>query len=605
MVVDRVRHARLSLLAAVLVIAASTLLPAGIARATGHLVRITSGLEPASLTIAPGDTVTWRNDDDERHRIRARSGPEDFDSGDLEPGESFSVTLSLVGTYDYRDERDPDLSNYWGSIVVAIGATATPGPSGPGATAPPAPTVATVRMAGRRFNPASVTIVAGSRVDWINDDDRDHTVTGNGGTFDSGLMGTGATFQKVFPSPGTFGYLCLIHPDMTGTVTVTATPGSTPPPPTPTPVPSATPPPPSGDIEIVDFAYAPASIEVDPGTRLTFANRGVAIHTVTATDGSFDSGFIPAGGTFARTFDSPGTVAFLCTLHPSMSGEIRVRGASGSVPPPQSPTPAPPAPPGTVRMVDFAFLPGRIRIDAGSTVRFVNDGVAPHTATARGGAFDTGVLARGAAASIRLDEPGTYAYLCAIHPDMTGTIEVAGADGGVPPPSTAPPAPVPSVAPDVGGIAIVDLAFEPPVLAVPVGTTVRWVNQGVAIHTATAFDGSFDSGFLATGDAFERRFDAAGTFEYLCALHPAMVGSIVVEEDPAGSEAPPTAGSDATPMPTPGDAGAPGGPPPPAAGGDPVDPLGAIVTTLLTSVALFAGALVVRGVVRRAGSSEA
>ena len=58
---------------------------------------------------------------------------------------------------------------------------------------------------------------------------------------------------------------------------------------------------------------------------------------------------------------------------------------------------------------------------------------------------------------------------------------------------------------------IVDFEFSPPALHVAPGTTVRFTNLGVAPHTATAKDGSFDSGMLEAGGTWTHRFDAVGT----------------------------------------------------------------------------------------------
>lgn len=67
------------------------------------------------------------------------------------------------------------------------------------------------------------------------------------------------------------------------------------------------------------------------------------------------------------------------------------------------------------------------------------------------------------------------------------------------------------------------------VLTVPVGTTVTWVNRDDQMHTATAVDGSFDSGFLAEGEPFSQTFDTPGEYEYFCTPHPWMRARIVVE----------------------------------------------------------------------------
>jgi plastocyanin len=77
-------------------------------------------------------------------------------------------------------------------------------------------------------------------------------------------------------------------------------------------------------------------------------------------------------------------------------------------------------------------------------------------------------------------------------------------------------------------VTIAEFAFAPPELTVAAGTTVTWTNEDWAPHTATAEDGSFDSGRLDQGDSFEHTFDEPGTFAYHCSFHPGMVGSVVV-----------------------------------------------------------------------------
>ncbi|MGP1395675.1 MAG: cupredoxin domain-containing protein [Inquilinaceae bacterium] len=73
----------------------------------------------------------------------------------------------------------------------------------------------------------------------------------------------------------------------------------------------------------------------------------------------------------------------------------------------------------------FRFAPEDLTIQAGDTVAWTNGDSAPHTATARDGAWDTGRLDRGAAAAVTFDTPGTYAYCCVFHPMMTATVTVA------------------------------------------------------------------------------------------------------------------------------------------------------------------------------------
>lgn len=85
-----------------------------------------------------------------------------------------------------------------------------------------------------------------------------------------------------------------------------------------------------------------------------------------------------------------------------------------------------------------------------------------------------------------------------------------------------------SAAVAVERVRIVDFAFRPRRVTVERGTRVRWVNRGAVAHTSTSTKGLWDSGLLAQGEGFTRVFRKAGTFRYLCTVHPAMTGRIVV-----------------------------------------------------------------------------
>ena len=94
----------------------------------------------------------------------------------------------------------------------------------------------------------------------------------------------------------------------------------------------------------------------------------------------------------------------------------------------------------SVSIVDFAFNPGSMTVNVGDTVVWTNTGEAPHTATSQSGpaAFDSGRLETGQTFSFTFTVPGTYSYICSIHPEMQGTITVAAA--------AAPPAQPPAAA---------------------------------------------------------------------------------------------------------------------------------------------------------------
>jgi plastocyanin len=72
--------------------------------------------------------------------------------------------------------------------------------------------------------------------------------------------------------------------------------------------------------------------------------------------------------------------------------------------------------------------------------------------------------------------------------------------------------------------------FEPPVVDVVTGDTVRWANESVRQHTATAADESWDSGTMIRDDVFDRRFDAPGEVPYFCRQHAGMTGVVRVHD---------------------------------------------------------------------------
>ncbi len=83
-------------------------------------------------------------------------------------------------------------------------------------------------------------------------------------------------------------------------------------------------------------------------------------------------------------------------------------------------------------------------------------------------------------------------------------------------------------------VTINDFAFSPAEVVVLAGVAVIWTNaQNGVPHTTTSLDGVWDSGRLATGDAFLFTFDQAGTYAYQCTIHPPMRGTVRVVSDPS------------------------------------------------------------------------
>lgn len=73
------------------------------------------------------------------------------------------------------------------------------------------------------------------------------------------------------------------------------------------------------------------------------------------------------------------------------------------------------------------------------------------------------------------------------------------------------------------------LAFKPGTITVSVGTTVTWTNKEAAAHTVTSNDNLFASGNLSRDDTFQFTFTQSGTFQYHCAIHPSMTGTVIVK----------------------------------------------------------------------------
>lgn len=102
--------------------------------------------------------------------------------------------------------------------------------------------------------------------------------------------------------------------------------------------------PPSARVDVEHVAFAPARLEVDAGTAVTWTNLDDEVtHTATSgtagdegvpglddgtppkPDGTFDGSMEGAGASFSFTFEEPGTYAYFCRVHQSMTGEIVVR----------------------------------------------------------------------------------------------------------------------------------------------------------------------------------------------------------------------------------------------------------------------------------------
>ncbi|MEO8257274.1 MAG: plastocyanin/azurin family copper-binding protein [Acidobacteriota bacterium] len=104
---------------------------------------------------------------------------------------------------------------------------------------------------------------------------------------------------------------------------------------------------------------------------------------------------------------------------------------SPSSPSPTTPPPAPigsavsvTIPMGAAALGDRAYTPDIIDVPVGSTVTWVNTDTVAHTSTSNGNGWNSGTLAPNQQFSTTLQTAGTFAYHCAIHPGMVGTVTV-------------------------------------------------------------------------------------------------------------------------------------------------------------------------------------
>ena len=85
---------------------------------------------------------------------------------------------------------------------------------------PGADSVVVVRVKNLAYGSGTITVTAGTVVEWLNDDPLEHTVVASDGGFDSGLIAPGAVWRHRFDVPGSYAYTCRPHPFMKGTVIV-------------------------------------------------------------------------------------------------------------------------------------------------------------------------------------------------------------------------------------------------------------------------------------------------------------------------------------------------------------------------------------------------
>jgi len=115
--------------------------------------------------------------------------------------------------------------------------------------------------------------------------------------------------------------------------------------------------------------------------------------------------------------------------------------------------------------------------------------------------------------------------------DATTQAETAAGTTSTEEPSGNAPAPS-GEAVRAAKVRIVEFFYDPDPVTIQVGGKVIWQNEDPEPHTATADEGSFDTGTIEEGKIKSETFKEAGTYSYFCEIHPTMHGTIeVVEKD--------------------------------------------------------------------------
>jgi plastocyanin len=88
------------------------------------------------------------------------------------------------------------------------------------------PAKATIKITGFTYTPKTLTVKAGTTVEWVNESNGRHTVEADDGSFKSDTMAAGGKYEHTFDKPGKYPYHCMFHgekggKDMAGTVVVT------------------------------------------------------------------------------------------------------------------------------------------------------------------------------------------------------------------------------------------------------------------------------------------------------------------------------------------------------------------------------------------------
>ena len=159
--------------------------------------------------------------------------------------------------------------------------------------------LAAVSIGYASYDPPKLDVVSGATVRWTNDSVRRHTVTADDGSYDSGTLGGGDSYERSFGAPGSYGYYCRLHAGIVGEVDV--------------------------HDAVIDSPSAPGSPnhpyplhgEVAPGIHsLTVAGSdGSSTPATVADDGTWSATVTPPTTTTYHALDSPAVTVLVLDRH--------------------------------------------------------------------------------------------------------------------------------------------------------------------------------------------------------------------------------------------------------------------------------------------------
>ncbi len=197
--------------------------------------------KPDTISIEPGTTVIWANNGAQKHTVT--DDDDAFDSGEMVAGDKFKFNFQKPGIYNYKctphpwmqgvvkvhepgkapPQEEPEESKAPASSSTSSSTTSSAS-SGSGPATHQVGIVEGESVDSWGFDPPSLNVAVGDTVVWTNTGEIDHTATSKDGTFDSGTVPPGGTFEFTFDEIGEFAYQCTPHPFMTGTINVSESP---------------------------------------------------------------------------------------------------------------------------------------------------------------------------------------------------------------------------------------------------------------------------------------------------------------------------------------------------------------------------------------------